>query len=111
MITKCHISLVRDFRPINLLGSIYKILAKVLAIRMKQVLDSLNSNNENAFRWRRQTLDSAIIANNTCLDIISKSRIHGVLCKLDFEKAYEHVKWDFLSYLLGCLGFGSKWRK
>jgi hypothetical protein len=40
---------VKDFRPISLVGSVYKILAKVLAIRMKQVLGLLISNNHNAF--------------------------------------------------------------
>lgn len=40
-----------------------------------------------------------------------KYRIPGVLCKLDLEKAYDHVNWEFLSYLLGHLGFGLKWRK
>jgi hypothetical protein len=39
---------VGDFRPISLVGSVYKILAEVLAIRMKWVLDSLISNNHNA---------------------------------------------------------------
>lgn len=35
----------------------------------------------------------------------------GVLCKLDIEKAYDRVDWDFLSYMLRIMGFGSKWRR
>jgi hypothetical protein len=87
---KCQISLVRDFTPINLVGSVYKILAKVLVIRMKQVLGSLISNNQNAFIRGRQILDSVIIAN-ACLDSRLKSRILVLLCKLDLEKAYDRV--------------------
>lgn len=45
---------------------------------------------------------------NECLDSRMKSGISGVLCKLDLEKA---INWEFLSYLLGHLGLGSKWRK
>ena len=38
-----------DFRPINLLGGLYKLLAKVLANRLKKVLDKVVSADQNAF--------------------------------------------------------------
>ena len=34
-----------------------------------------------------------------------------MLCKLDVEKANDHVSWDFLMYMLQCCGFSYKWRK
>jgi hypothetical protein len=37
-----------------------------------------------------------------------KSGIPSVIYKLELEKAYDHVNREFLSYLMGCLGFGSK---
>ena len=40
---------IRDFRPISLVGSVYKILAKVLANRLKEVLDQLISESQNSF--------------------------------------------------------------
>jgi hypothetical protein len=49
---------VRDFRPISLVGSVYKILAKVLASRLKQVLGALISNSQNAFIGGRQILST-----------------------------------------------------
>jgi hypothetical protein len=51
-----------------------------------------------------------VLIANKCLDSQIRSRESGLLCKLDLEKAYVHVNWDFLLYLLQCCSFGVKWR-
>jgi hypothetical protein len=100
---------VRDFRPISFVGGIYKIISKVLANRFKSVLGKIISNTQNAFVGGRQILDLVLIANE-CVDSQIRSGDLGLLCELDLEKAYDHVNWDFLLYLLYCCGFGEKWR-
>ncbi|OIS98491.1 protein oberon 2 [Nicotiana attenuata] len=56
----------------------------------------------------RQIMDASLIANEV-VDSRLKSKIPGVLCKLDIEKTYNHVNWKFLLRLMSDMGFGTKW--
>ena len=92
---------LRDFRLISLVGGLYKLLAKVLANRLKKVVSSA----QNAFVEGRQILDVALIANEA-IDSLLKRNESGVLCKLNIEKAYNHLNWNFLMLVMQRMGFG-----
>ena len=101
---------VKDFWPISLVGGIYKIISKVLANWLHKVAHGLILDSQNAFVKGKQILDFVLIASE-CIDNRLKSGVPGVLCKLDVEKPYDHVSWDFLMYMLQRCGFSEKWRK
>lgn len=61
---------VKDFRPISLLGSVYKIISKLLAERLKAVISKLVSSNQNAFIKGRQISDAVLAANGSLVWII-----------------------------------------
>ncbi|RVW45235.1 LINE-1 retrotransposable element ORF2 protein [Vitis vinifera] len=99
---------LKDFRPISLVGGLYKWLAKVLANRLKGVLAKVISLSQNAFVEGQQIIDAVLIANEA-IDSILKINNGAILCKLDIKKAYDHVNWSFLLAVLGKMGFGGRW--
>jgi hypothetical protein len=98
-----------DFRPISLLGSLYKLIAKVLAARLAKVMDPLISKTQTAFLKGRQLVEGVVVVNEV-IDYAKKTGKECMILKVDFEKAYDSVDWKFLDYMLQRFGFGLKWR-
>lgn len=99
---------LKDFRPISLIGSVYKIISKLLADRLKKVVHKLVDGQQMAFIKGRQIMGAVLIAKE-CVDTRLKSKIPGILCKLDIEKAYDHLNWNFLLGILAQMGFDNRW--
>ncbi|XP_045831535.1 uncharacterized protein LOC123922923 [Trifolium pratense] len=101
---------LNDFRPISLVSSIYKILAKVLANRLRLVIGSVISESQTTFVKDRQILDGILIANEV-VDEARKSKKELMLFKVDFEKAYDSVDWSYLDKVMESMLFPTLWRK
>ncbi|XP_026439193.1 uncharacterized protein LOC113337828 [Papaver somniferum] len=100
---------IKDLRPISLVHGAYKILSKMLAERFKVSLPSVISQHKRNFIKKRQILDGVLIANEL-IDSGTRSAKPGLLCKVDFEKAFDHVNWEFIDEILKLIGYGDKWR-
>ena len=81
---------IKDFRPISLVGGLYKVLAKLLANRLKRVVGQVVSTTQNALVDGRQILDAVLIANEV-VDALLKRKEKGLICMLNIEKAYDHL--------------------
>ncbi|KAK2659273.1 hypothetical protein Ddye_005806 [Dipteronia dyeriana] len=99
-----------DYRPISLVTSMYKILAKVLANRLKNVMDVIISECQTAFVKNSQILDNYVVAEEIIHEW--KNNKEGILIiNLDFEKAYDSVDHAFLDDMMRGMGFEEKWRQ
>ncbi|KAK2418273.1 hypothetical protein QL285_040487 [Trifolium repens] len=104
---------LNDFRPISLVGSLYKIMAKLLANRLRMVIGSVISETQTTFVKDRQILDGVLIANEV-VDEARRLKKELLLFKVDFEKAYDLVDWGYLDEVMGKMGFPSllqKWMR
>ena len=86
---------IEQFRPICLLNVSFKIFTKVGTNRLTQIAHSVIQPGQTAFMPGRHILEGVVVLHETLHEIHSK-KLDGVIFKVDFEKAYDKVKWPFL---------------
>uniref|UniRef100_A0A803PHA9 Reverse transcriptase domain-containing protein n=1 Tax=Cannabis sativa TaxID=3483 RepID=A0A803PHA9_CANSA len=104
---KKHPESMGDLRPISLCNVAYKIIAKVLANRIKVVLPSVISETQSAFIQGRLISDNIMVAFEV-MHYLKRKRLGktGTMAlKLDMSKAYDRVEWSFLERMMTQLGF------
>eukprot|EP01018_Ginkgo_biloba_P004985 Gb_28741 [translate_table: standard] len=93
-----------DFRPISLCNCMYKILTKLLAMRIKKVLSFSISKEQFSFLQGRQIHEAIGVAQEG-LHTIKTKRLKALVVKLDLSKAYDRASWLYLRLMLLHLGF------
>lgn len=97
-----------NYRPISLLGTIYKILAKLMANRLIDLLPKWIKPSQTAFVKGRCIFDNVFLAYES-MEWALESNQPLTLLLLDFEKTYDRVNWRFLKETMAHMGFSEKW--
>lgn len=94
-------NVISQFRPISLCNVLYKILTKVLVNRLRPLLSAYIGPYQSAFLPGRCTSGSAIVLQEVVTCLRKKYRkACDMVIKIDFDKAYDSVRWSFLELAL-----------
>ncbi|XP_021995690.1 uncharacterized protein LOC110892858 [Helianthus annuus] len=99
---------LNNYRPINLVGIISKVISIVLANRLKLVISNVISDSQSAFLKDKFILDGPLIVNEL-ITWCKKRKRQAFLLKIDFEKAYDNVNWSFVVDIMKQMGFPELW--
>ncbi|WVZ96489.1 hypothetical protein U9M48_042121 [Paspalum notatum var. saurae] len=101
---------IQQYRPICLLNVSFKIFTKVGTNRVVNIAQRTIKPSQPAFLPGRNIMEGVVIVHETIHELHSRKK-DGVMIKLDFEKAYDKVNWDFLQQTLRMKGFNPLWCK
>ncbi|GJU01717.1 RNA-directed DNA polymerase, eukaryota, reverse transcriptase zinc-binding domain protein [Tanacetum coccineum] len=106
LVPKCHVPLkVSEFRPIACCNVIYKCISKIITNRIKNGLTKIVSCNQSAFVPGRHIQDNILITQELLRGYNRKNRPKRCAMKIDIQKAYDTVNWDFLNETLEVHGY------
>ena len=97
---------IKNWRPITLLNTDYKIAAKAIANRIKLVLPSLINHDQSGF-LKGRFIGENIRLIDCVIQYATETNIPGLLLFIDFEKAFNSLDWSFILSTLGSFGFAS----
>ncbi|WVZ64243.1 hypothetical protein U9M48_013795 [Paspalum notatum var. saurae] len=89
---------IQQYRPICLLNVSFKIFTKVITNRVVKIAQRIIKPTQTAFLPGRNIMEGAVILHETHELHVKKQS--GVIFKIDFEKAYDNIRWDFLQQTL-----------
>lgn len=86
------------------------MITKVFCCKVEESFRVLISPCQSSFVTGIQLLDGVLVANEI-LDQVTTKNIECLMFKVDFEKAYDKVSWDFLRFMMKRMRFGRRWMR
>jgi hypothetical protein len=83
------------FRPISLCNTSYKLVTKIIANRLKEILPGIIPENQGGFIKGRQILDNIVLVQEAIHSSCQRKE-KGMIIKLDLANAFDRVRHDFL---------------
>lgn len=99
-------TLLKNWRPLSLLNQDYKIIAKVIATRIKNVLPKLIHHDQTGFLSGRYIGENINRILNI-IDYAETNNLKAILVFVDFEKAFDSIDWAFIHQALEHFNFGN----
>ena len=87
---------LKNWRPIALLNTDYKILAKALANRLKKVIEKLINSDQKAYIKGRY-LGENIRTVTDIIHYMKERKMDALILLIDFEKAFDSISWSSLT--------------
>lgn len=108
-----HPESIKHFRPISLCNTIYKIISKIFVHRLRPILCSIISPFQSSFLPCRRTSDNILITQGILeyMNKPTKRKCHFMAIKIDLEKAFDSLEWDFLQKVSDFFGFPKAFSK
>jgi len=99
---------IQQYRPIYLLNVSFKIITKVATNWLTKIAHRVIRPSQTTFLPGRNIMEGAVILHET-LHELHKKKQNVMVFKIDFEKAYNKVRWDFMQQVLRMKGFYPTW--
>ena len=99
---------IKQYRPICLLNVDYKGITNALTVRFSPVAGKLIGEMQSGFLEERNILEGVLILHEVVHELERSGR-KGLILKIDFEKAYDRVRWDFLKEVMNVKGLPDEW--
>ncbi|XP_077232161.1 uncharacterized protein LOC143866893 [Tasmannia lanceolata] len=112
LIPKCNNASTPDqYRPISLCNHVYKVITKLMANRMREVMHRIINPSQSAFIKGRLIQENVLLTHDICHKFHRKSNVKSMCVKIDLKKAYDNVCHRSLVQFLRKLRFPDIWCK
>ena len=101
---------LKNWRPITLLNTVYKIASSCISERIKLVLPSIIHSDQKGFMKGRNIGENIRLLYDTII-YAKERRVNGLLLMIDFEKAFDSISWSFVQKALVKFNFGNDIRR